>query len=244
MKHGVFEIWVFLAGSPLLWLTLTLFAYLGAFWLYQRSGFHSLVNPVVIAVAAIVAVLAITDTPYPTYFDGAKFVHFLIGPATVALAVPLYTQLPRLKAMWPSLLVALLVGSLTAIVTAIGIGWACGGSTETLLSLAPKSATLPIAMGVAEKIGGVPSLAAVAVAITGISGAMMARSLLNLLRIDDWAVRGFAVGITSHAIGTARALQANETAGAFSALAMGLNGIATALLLPMLMPLLRRLLGG
>jgi predicted murein hydrolase (TIGR00659 family) len=176
-------------------------------------------------------VLLLTKTPYETYFDGAQFVHFLIGPSTVALAIPLYAQLERLKTMFVPVTIALLVGSITAIGSAVAIGWAFGASTETLLSLAPKSATLPIAMGVAEKIGGLPSLTAVTVALTGISGAIMARGLLNLIRVDDWVIRGFAVGITAHGIGTARAIQVSETAGAFSALAMGLNGIATTVLL-------------
>lgn len=235
MKAEIFHLWVFLAQSPLLWLTLTVLAYLGALWLYRRSGLNPLVNPVLIAVSAIVAVLLATRTPYAQYFDGAKFVHFLIGPATVALAIPLYNQFERLKRMGPSIGIALLAGSLTAIVSAVGIAWLLGATPETLRSLAPKSATMPIAMGVAERIGGLPSLAAVAVAVTGISGAIMARYILDGLRIRDWSVRGFAVGVTSHAIGTARALQVDEQAGAFAALAMALNGIATALLVPLLL---------
>lgn len=225
------EIWVYLSASPLLWLTVTLLAYLSAYWIYRRSGMNPLANPVLISVSFIVCVLLWTETPYETYFDGAQFVHFLIGPSTVALAIPLYAQLERLKAMFVPVMIATLVGSATAIVSAVGIGWLLGASTETLLSLAPKSATLPIAMGVAEKIGGLPSLTAVTVAFTGISGAIMVRALLNLIRVKDYAVRGFAVGITAHGIGTARALQVSETAGAFSALAMALNGIATTLLL-------------
>lgn len=238
MKAEFFQIWVFLAQSPLLWLTLTVLVYLGALWLYRRSGLNPLVNPVLISVAAIVSVLMLTRTPYPQYFDGAKFVHFLIGPATVALAIPLYNQLERLKRMGLPIGIALLSGCVTAIVSAVGIGWLLGATPETLRSLAPKSSTMPIAMGVAERIGGLPSLAAVAVAVTGISGAIMARSVFNLLKIQDPAVRGFAVGVASHAIGTARALQVHEQAGAFSALAMALNGIATALLVPLLLALL------
>lgn len=229
------EIWVFLAQSPLLWLSLTLLAYLGALWLHKRSGANPVVNPVLVSVIVIVTVLLVTRTPYDTYFEGAKFVHFLIGPATVALAVPLYSQVGRLRRLWLPIGVALLVGSVAAIVSAIGIAWALGGSHELMMSLAPKSATMPIAMGVAEKIGGLPSLAA---AVAGISGAIMATGLLNLLRIKEPAVRGFAVGMAAHGIGTARAIQVNETAGAFSALAMGLNGIATALLVPLLIKLL------
>lgn len=238
MKAEFFQIWVFLAQSPLLWLTLTVLVYLGALWLYRRSGLNPLVNPVLISVAAIVSVLMLTRTPYPQYFDGAKFVHFLIGPATVALAIPLYNQLERLKRMGLPIGIALVSGCVTAIVSAVGIGWLLGATPETLRSLAPKSSTMPIAMGVAERIGGLPSLAAVAVAVTGISGAIMARSVFNMLKIQDPAVRGFAVGVASHAIGTARALQVHEQAGAFSALAMALNGIATALLVPLLLALL------
>jgi len=238
MKPLIGAIWVYLAASPLLWLTVTLLAYLAAFWLYRRSRFNPFVNPVLIAVAFISALLLATKTPYPTYFEGAKFIHFLIGPATVALAVPLFAQMQRLKSLWLPLTIALVVGSLAAIVSGVAIAWAMGASHEISLSLAPKSATMPIAMGVSEKIGGVPALAAVAVAITGISGAIMARGLLNLLRVEDDAARGFATGLVAHAIGTARALTRSETAGAFSALAMGLNGVATAILAPLAVKLM------
>lgn len=238
MKPLFGQIWVYLAASPLLWLTITVLAYLAAHTLYRRSRFNPFVNPVLVAVAFIAAVLIATKTPYPTYFEGAKFIHFLIGPATVALAIPLFAQMARLKTLWLPLTIALLVGSTTAIVTGLGIAWLMGASLDVSLSLAPKSATMPIAMGVAEKIGGVPALAAVAVAITGISGAIMARGLLNLLRVEDDAVRGFTTGLVAHAIGTARALTRSETAGAFSALAMGLNGVATAILAPLVLKLL------
>ncbi len=228
------EIWVYLAATPLLGLTLTLLAYQLAFAIYKRSGGNPLANPVAISVALVVTMLTLTGTPYRTYFEGAQFVHFLLGPATVALAIPLFTQLARLKRMLLPLLGALLVGSLTASASAVAIGWALGASNESIRSLAPKSVTTPIAMGVAEKIGGLPSLTAVLVVSTGILGAIAARYLLNALRIEDHAIRGFAVGVSAHGIGTARAFQVSEEAGAFAALAMCLNGIATALLLPLL----------
>src|SRR5262249_43440466 len=198
MKPLITEIWVDLAASPPLWLTVTLLAYLAACCLYRRSSFNPFVNPVLLAVAFISALLLITKTPYPTYFEGAKFIHFMIGPATVALAIPLFAQIKRLKSLWLPLMVALVVGSLRAIISGTGIAWAMGASAEVFLSLAPKSATMPIAMGVSEKLGGVPALAAVAVAITGISGAIMARGLLNLLRVDDDAARGFTTGLVAH----------------------------------------------
>jgi predicted murein hydrolase (TIGR00659 family) len=228
------EIWVYLSTSPLLGLTVTLVAYQGAYWIYARAKMNPLANPVAISVAVLVALLWFTDTPYPTYFEGAQFVHFLLGPATVALAVPLYANLATLKKNALPLAGALLAGSATAAVSAVGIGWALGASRETLLSLAPKSVTTPIAMGIAEKLGGLPSLTAVLVVCTGILGAVLARGTLNLLRIEDHAVRGFAVGVAAHGIGTARAFQVSETMGAFAGLAMGLNGLASAFLFPLL----------
>jgi predicted murein hydrolase (TIGR00659 family) len=227
------------SASALVWLLVTLAAYQVALAIQRRSGRHPLANPVLISVSLIIALLLATGTPYPTYLDGAQLVHFLVGPATVAMAVPLYSHLDRLKSTAVPLTIALLVGSVTAIASAVTIGWLFGASTETLLSLAPKSTTMPIAMGVTEQIGGPPSLTALTVTLTGISGAIMARGLLDLMRIDDLAVRGFAVGITAHAIGTGYAMQVSETAGAFSALGMGLNGLATTLLLPLLVQLAR-----
>ncbi len=229
------EIWVYLSASPLLWLTATMLAYQGAFWIYRRAGMNPLANPVAIAVLGLVALLWSTDTAYPVYFEGAQFVHFLLGTATVALAVPLYANLQTLKKNLLPLGGALLAGSITAAVSAVGIGWALGASRETLLSLAPKSATAPIAMGVAEKLGGLPSLTGVLVVCTGILGAVLARGTLNALRIHDHAVRGFAVGVAAHGIGTARAFQVSEKMGAFAGLAMGLNGLLTAFLFPLLL---------
>ena len=228
-----------LAGTPLPWLVLTLLAYLGALALYRRSGAHPLLIPVLTAVVFIVVVLMATGTPYATYRDGVSLLSLLIGPATVALAVPLYGQRARIRQMWRPLGIALLVGSTVAIASALLIAWALGGTLETLMSLAPKSATMPIALPVAERMGGLPSLAAVAVAITGIAGTILAGPVLRLLRIHDPAVRGFAVGLTAHAIGTARELQVHPTAGAFAAMAMGLNGVATAVLVPVLVLCLR-----
>jgi predicted murein hydrolase (TIGR00659 family) len=230
------DIWVYLAQGPLLWLALTLLAYVAGDWLYQRANRHPLLNPVLLAVMALVAVLALTQTSYPTYFEGAQFVHFLLGPATVALAVPLYYNFARLRRLWLPLAAGLLAGALTAAVSAIAIAWALGASPQTLLALAPKSVTAPVAMGITEKLGGPPSLTAILVVSTGILGAVLGPLTLNRLRVRDATIRGFAIGTASHGIGTARAFQESETAGAFAGLAMGLNTLATSLLLP---PLVR-----
>lgn len=244
MTPRINEIWVYLAASPLLGLTLTLLAYQGAVWINGRCRSHPLANPVLLAVIAIVALLWFTGTPYRTYFDGAQFVHFLLGPATVALAIPLYAQFDKLKRMAGPLLVALLAGSICAAVSAVLVGKLLGASDATLLSLAPKSVTTPIAMGIAEGLGGLPSLTSVLVILTGIVGAVGARYVYAALRIENDAVRGFALGLASHGIGTARAFQVSEQTGAFAALAMGLNGLLTALLLPWLIPPLMHWLAG
>jgi len=229
------DIWVYLSASPLLHLTLTLVAYQAGLWIYERANLNPLLNPVLIAVVLIVGALVATGTNYDTYFDGAQFVHFLLGPATVALAIPLYRQFAEVKRSAGALLVSVITGSLTAALSALAIGWALGVSRDSLLSLAPKSVTAPVAMGITEQLGGLPSLTAVLVIVTGISGAMLGPPLLNLLRIRNWAARGLALGTASHGIATARALQVNEIAGAFSGLAMGLNALATAVLLPILL---------
>ena len=238
MTPGISKVWVYLSASPLLWLTATLLAYQAAYALYVRSRFHPLVNPVAIAIALLVTILVGTGTEYVTYFEGAQFVHFLLGPATVALAIPLYQQLPKLKRNWFALLGSAIVGCSAAIASAMGIAWALGASPATVLSLAPKAVTMPIAMGVAEKIGGLPSLTAVLVMLTGILGTVSARWVFNVLRIEDHSIQGFALGATSHGIGTARAFQVSEEMGAFSGLAMGVAGVLTALLVPFVLRLL------
>lgn len=238
MNAGLADIWVYLAASPLLGLTATLLAYQLAYAIYARTRFNPLANPVAISVALLVGVLTLTGTSYRTYFDGAQFVHFLLGPATVALAIPLYQQVEKLKRNWFALLAGTVLGSAAAIATAMLLSWLLGASHATVLSIAPKAVTTPIAMGISEKIGGLPSLTAVLVIATGILGATLARGILNLIKVEDHAVRGFALGVTSHGIGTARAFQVSEQMGAFAGLAMGLSGVLTALLLPFALKLL------
>jgi predicted murein hydrolase (TIGR00659 family) len=234
------DLWVYLSATPLLGLTLTLVVYQAAFMLYRRCGFHPLANPVPLAVLVLATLLWATGTPYATYFEGAQFVHFLLGPATVALAVPLFEQMHRLRRLALPLLGALVAGVLATTTTAILLAWALGASTATIASLAPKSVTMPVAMGIAEKIGGLPSLTAVLVMGTGVLGAVGARYLFDALRIRDPAVRGFALGTIAHGIGTARAFQESEETGAFAGLAMGLSALFSALVLPSLAGLLLR----
>ena len=233
--QSITDAWVYLSASPLLGLTVTLLAYQAAVWVYRRSGQRAWANPVLIAIVLITLFLTATGTPYKRYFEGAQFVHFLLGPATVALAIPLFAQWQRLRRMALPLIVALVAGSATAAFSAVYVAQALGATMATVRSLAPKSVTTPIAMGVAEQIGGLPSLTAVLVILTGIIGAIGFPTLFRLLRIRDHAAQGFAVGLAAHGLGTARAFMVSEEMGAFSALAMGLNGMLTAVLLPLLL---------
>ena len=234
MNERISALWVYLSDSQLLHLTLTLTAYVLANRLYVRFGKTPLLNPVLVAVVTLVLLLTLTGTHYRTYFEGAQFVHFLLGPATVALAIPLYHQLQAVRHTLPALLLAILMGSVTASVSAVLIGRLTGATEQTLLALAPKSVTIPVAMGITERLGGLPSLTAVLVILTGILGAMLGPILLNVLRIKDKRARGIALGTAAHGIATARAMQISETAGAFAGLAMGINALATAILLPLL----------
>jgi predicted murein hydrolase (TIGR00659 family) len=230
--------WVYLSASPLLWLAATLAAYLAGTALHGLLGRSPLVNPVAVAVALLIGVLALTGTPYAAYFDGAQFVHFLLGPATVALAVPLRRNWALVRRSASPMAAALLAGSSVAVLSATGIAALLGAAPESVASLAPKSATTPIAMAVAERVGGIPSLTAALVIATGIAGAMMAGPLTDALGVRDPRARGFALGVAAHGIGTARAFQLGEVAGAFAGVGMGLNGLATAVLVPLLASLL------
>ena len=239
MSGSIQQLWVYLATTPLLWLTVTLLAYQLGTWLFRRAGCHPLLNPVLTAVLVLVILLKGTGTEYQNYFRGAQFIHFLLGPATVALAIPLYREIGIIKKAFMPIAVSLAVGSLVGILSAVGIARMLGGERIILLTVAPKSITTPIAMGVSEQIGGLPSLTAVVVVLTGIAGAVIGDWVLDRLRIRDHAARGMALGVASHGIGTAHAIQKNRTSGAFSALAMALNGLFTALLLPLLVRLLK-----
>jgi putative effector of murein hydrolase len=226
------EVWVYLAATPLFGLTLTLGTYVLADRLSARSGRHPLANPVLWSVLAIIAVLWVSETPYRRYFEGAQFVHFLLGTATVALAIPLARLWPELRARAGTLLVALGLGAGVSIAVALGVAWSLGASPVLLASLLPKSVTAPIAMGIADQIGGSATLAAVFTVTTGIVGAMIVAPLLNAMGVRDWAARGYALGLAAHGIGTARAWSVHPRAGAYASLAMGLHGVLGALLLP------------
>jgi len=228
------EIWVYLSGSPLFALILTLTAYQIGSFLYQKTDKYPLANPVAIAVILVAVVLYLVDMPYQKYFEGAQFVHFLLGTATVSLAVPIYRGIAVLKTRLIPLMIALLCGGVVSIVSAVGIATLMGADSAIIGAFYPKSVTAPIAMGVAERLGVSPTLTAVFAVVTGILGAMLGSGILNLLGMKAWWQRGFAMGVAAHGIGTSRAFAVHPEAGTYASLAMGLHGIAGALLIPFL----------
>ena len=232
-------LWVYLSGSPLVALTATLTCYLLATLLFERSGQWPLLNPVLISVVVLAISLTLSGVPYASYFEGAQFVHFLLGPATVALAYPLYRELPTLRRHVFPIALAMLAGLITTFGSTLLIAWLTGLDALTQLSIAPKSVTAPVAMGIAERIGGLPSLTAVFAILTGVVGAVIAVPFLRLLRVEDDAARGLAIGLVSHGIGTARAFRISERAGAYAGLAMALTATLSAIALPYLLNAIR-----
>ena len=230
----VASLWSYLATTPLIWLTTTILAYLVADGVVRAVGKPPWANPVLLSVLLIAPVLWLTRTNDTTYFEGAQFIHFLLGPATVALAWPLWDNRDTILNSVAPISLALLVGSIVSAGSAIVLARAFGLPMEVLLSLAPKSTTAPVALGISEAIGGIPVLTAVLVILTGIIRAVTVTNLMNLLRITDRRARGFAVGVAAHGIGTARAFQVNPAAGAYAGIAMALNALLTSLIVPFL----------
>jgi predicted murein hydrolase (TIGR00659 family) len=231
------ELWVYLSTTPLFGLTATMAVYVLAHAAYVQLKQAPWANPVLWTVLVIAGGLMATQVPYPTYFSGAQFIHFLLGPAVVALAWPLWQRRVELRERWAPLLLAALIGGAAAAGTAWLLGSALKLPPEVVLSLTTKSVTAPVAMGVAEKIGGIPALAAVFAVMTGIVGALSGKYLFDGLRISTepagWMARGFALGTVSHGLGAARAMQVNPDAGAYAGLALGLQVVLASLLIPL-----------
>ena len=229
------ELWLYLSATPLFGLTATIAVYVLAQAIYVRLDQAPWANPVLWTVLSLAVLLGLTGTPYPVYFSGAQFIHFLLGPAVVALAWPLWQRRIELRRRaWP-LLAAALAGGTVAAGSAVGLGWALGLPADVLASLAPKSVTAPVAMGIAAQLGGIPALAAVFAVLTGLVGAVSAKYLLDALHIQRPEIRGFALGTASHGVGAARAMQVHPDAGAYAALALGLQVLLAALLMPLVL---------
>ena len=231
-------LWVYLSTSPLIGLTITLIAYLIAYTLHQKANTHPLTNSVLISVILLIVFLKVTNTEYATYFEGAKFIHFLLGPVTVALAIPLFQQYEHIKRFFIPIIASMTIGIIIGTFSIMLIAKLLEADLATQISLSPRSVTAPVAMGIAEKIGGIPSLTAVFTVLTGIIGAVIGTQYLNWLKIKDNTIKGVAIGNSSHGIGTARAFTLNNEMGAFAGLSMALAILLNALLLPWLVVLI------
>ena len=233
-KNSIVEIWVYLSGSPLLALFITLAAFQIGLFVYQKSKQSPLANPVAIAVILVATFIQVIDMPYATYFQGAQFIHFLLGSATVSLAIPIYRGLDSLKKRSFPLFVSLLAGGGASILSAVGIATLLGADKTIIGAMYSKSVTAPIAMGIAERIGASPTLTAIFAVATGILGAILAPFVLNALGMKSWWQRGFPIGVAAHGLGTSRAFSINHEAGAYASLAMGMHGIVGAIAIPVL----------
>lgn len=227
-----------LAQNSVFGVAVTLLVYEIGRWAQRRCGGWPLANPVLIAIVLLVVGLELCGIPYDTYLKGGGLIQFLLGPATVALALPVYANAPRILGAAAGIAAGVAVGATVACASAVGIAWALGVPGDMVRSIAPKSVTTPIAIGISQEIGGHPSLTAVLVIASGIIGAMLSGRLYDWIGVRDWEARGLATGVASHGIGTAQMLSVNETAGAFAGLAIGLTGLFTAVVLPLAVQLL------
>jgi len=237
MELNWYAAWQALIHHPLFGVAITLAVFQLAYAAYEKTRWVFL-QPVLVSMTLIVGILLLCGIDYDEYRISAQWLTLLLGPATVALAVPLYLNLRRIRELFGPIVITLLVAGVFATALGMALAWAFGADRMILMTLAPKSVTSPIAMLVAEQIGGVVALAAVFVMITGVLGAILGPELLRRFGVQHPAARGIALGLTAHAVGTAQALQEGDECGAFAALAMSLMGVMTAVLLPLVVALL------
>jgi len=226
------QIIMFISGNPILGVLLTAVVYYLAQLLYKKCHATPVLHPVMVSIAVIIVLLLLFGVSYETYFNGAQLIHFFLGPATVALAWPLHQHAQSIKKLWFPVLVSVACGVLVGATSAMYLAQWLGASELTQLSLAPKSVTTPVALAVVEIIGGLPALTAGFVIITGVIGAMFGALVFKLLGIEDQRVKGIAMGVSAHGVGTARAWQINPVMGTFSGLAMTVAALMIAFILP------------
>ncbi len=232
------ELWTYLATTPLFGLTATLVVYLFFTTIYQSSGQSPWLNPVLWSIVVLGMALLWMDLPYQRYFSGAQFIHFLLGPAVVSLAWPLWQRRVELRRYFWRLIAAGFLGGAVSALSAYGLARLLALPESVAWSLIPKSVTAPVAMGLAETIGGIPELAAVFAVLSGLIGAILGRLVFTLVRVNQrpegWTQRGFALGTVSHGIGAARAIQVNPQAGAYAGLALALQVVLASLWIPLI----------
>lgn len=224
----------YISTTPLTWLLITLGSYKLGIIVYEKFNKYALLQPIVIAYILIITTLLLTNTKYEEYFKSVEIIQFFLGPATVALAVPLYRNLKYIKSLFLPIFLTLFIAGTFSVIIALALLWSLDAQFSTILSMTTKSITAPIAIITSEQIGAIPSLAVGFVLITGIIGALFSNFIFKIMKIKHETSKGFSLGLVSHGIGTARAIEIGEKAAAFGALAMGLSGIFTAILLPII----------
>lgn len=224
----------YINNTPLTWIVITLLSYKIGIIIYEKFNKHTLLQPIITSYIVILSLIIYTNTSFEEYFKSVEIIHFFLGPATVALALPLYKNLKYLKVLFIPVLATLFIAGVFSIVIAVCLLWILGAELPTILSMTTKSITAPIAVITSEQIGAIPSLAVGFVIITGMIGAVFGSIIFRLIKIKHETSEGFALGLVSHGIGTARAIEISEKAAAFAALAMGLSGILTAVFLPLI----------
>ena len=237
-QQKLYYIWIYLQAEPLFWLTLTIGSYLIADFIYRKSNLFPLLNPVAISVLLVSLILIVFNIQYERYFDGAKFIHFLLGPATVALAIPIYRKWDLIVSNSKAIFVSLILGSFFAIFITYVLSLHFELQEELIFSLLPRSVTTPIAMGISEIIGGIPSLTAIITLITGVIGASLGVFVFDIMKLKKMEARGFSLGLASHGIGTARAMSRDKNAGVFAAVGMGLSGLITSIIVPLFLKII------
>ena len=237
-QQKLYYIWIYLQAEPLFWLTLTIGSYLIADFIYRKSNLFPLLNPVALSVLLVSLILISFNIQYERYFDGAKFIHFLLGPATVALAIPIYRKWDLIVSNSKAILISLILGSFFAIFITYVLSLQFKLQEELIFSLLPRSVTAPIAMGISEIIGGIPSLTAIITLITGVVGASLGVFVVDLRKLKKMEARGFSLGLASHGIGTARAMSRDKNAGVFAAVGMGLSGLITSIIVPLFLKII------
>jgi len=212
----------------------TVLIYGAALRIYRRVG-HPLANPVLVAIIVVILLLLSLDIDYVTYERGGSLIALFLGPAVVAIGVPLHLQMSAIMRQRRAILVAITVGALVGILSGVLAAMALGASEAVVLTLAPRSVTTPIALGIAERVGGIPPLAASIVIATGVLGAVIGPFILRATGVRSPTAFGLAIGASAHGAGTARAMEEGEVEGATSGLAIGLMGVATAVLVPLVL---------
>ena len=224
-------------NSPLFGILLTLIAFeIGV--TISKKWKYSFLNPLLIANVLIVGFLLLTGISLESYNVGGDYISVMLSPATVVLAVPLYRQISKLKQFWKPILAGIFAGSLTSIACVIAVSKLIGLSETLMLSLLPKSITIPMGSVVSAQIGGLPPVTIIAITITGITGAVAAPAVCRFCRIKHKVAQGIAIGTASHALGTTKAMEMGEVQGAMSSLSIGIAGLFSAIVAPIILSLI------